>query len=101
MNSMWRKIDGVGRNLEPGEIVLMRRFPLRAILLGLAALIALALLAQALRQGLFEAHNEYILTAARAGGVRPGVGVEYAYTMVHGATATKYTEYVVPPAAHQ
>jgi nicotinamidase-related amidase len=25
-----------------------------------------------------------------------GVGVEYAYTMVHGAAATKYPEYVVP-----
>jgi nicotinamidase-related amidase len=31
-----------------------------------------------------------------------GVGVEYAYTMVHGAPATKFPEYVVPtPAAHQ
>ncbi|HET7006555.1 MAG TPA: hydrolase [Candidatus Binatia bacterium] len=31
-----------------------------------------------------------------------GVGVEYAYTMVHGAPATKYPEYVVPsPAAHK
>ncbi len=28
-----------------------------------------------------------------------GVGVEYAYTMVHGAPATKYPEYVVPVAA--
>jgi len=28
-----------------------------------------------------------------------GVGVEYAYTMVHGAPATKYTEYVVPATA--
>jgi nicotinamidase-related amidase len=28
-----------------------------------------------------------------------GVGVEYAYTMVHGAPATKYPEYVVPTAA--
>ena len=28
-----------------------------------------------------------------------GVGVEYAYTMVHGAAATKYPEYVVPVAA--
>ena len=26
-----------------------------------------------------------------------GVGVEYAYTMVHGAPATKLAEYVVPP----
>ncbi len=25
-----------------------------------------------------------------------GVGVEYAYTMVHGAPATKFLEYVVP-----
>jgi phospholipid/cholesterol/gamma-HCH transport system substrate-binding protein len=58
--------------------MLMRRFPLRTLLLGVAALLVLALLAQALRQGLFEAHNDYILTAARAGGVRPGVGVEYA-----------------------
>ena len=32
-----------------------------------------------------------------------GVGVEYAYTMVHGAAATKYQEYVVPngAAAHK
>ena len=31
-----------------------------------------------------------------------GVGVEYAYTMVHGAPATKYAEYVVPgSAAHK
>ena len=33
-----------------------------------------------------------------------GVGVEYAYTMVHGAAPTKYPEYVVPvtaAAAHQ
>ena len=31
-----------------------------------------------------------------------GVGVEYAYTMVHGAPATKYPEYVVPSAtAHK
>jgi nicotinamidase-related amidase len=30
-----------------------------------------------------------------------GVGVEYAYTMVHGAPATKCTEYVVPAAAHK
>ena len=30
-----------------------------------------------------------------------GAGVEYAYTMVHGAPATKYPEYVVPsPAPH-
>jgi len=28
-----------------------------------------------------------------------GVGVEYCYTMVHGAAATKYPEYVVPAAA--
>ena len=28
-----------------------------------------------------------------------GVGVEYAYTMVHGAAATKYPDYVVPDAA--
>ncbi|HTY24634.1 MAG TPA: hydrolase [Desulfomonilaceae bacterium] len=28
-----------------------------------------------------------------------GVGVEYAYTMVHGAPATKFPEYTVPPAA--
>jgi nicotinamidase-related amidase len=28
-----------------------------------------------------------------------GVGVEYAYTMVHGAPASKYPEYVVPVAA--
>jgi len=27
------------------------------------------------------------------------VGVEYAYTMVHGAPATKLPEYVVPAAA--
>jgi nicotinamidase-related amidase len=31
-----------------------------------------------------------------------GMGVEYAYTMVHGAPATKFPEYVVPaPAAHK
>ena len=29
-----------------------------------------------------------------------GVGVEYAYTMVHGAPATKYPDYVVPGPAH-
>ncbi len=30
-----------------------------------------------------------------------GIGVEYAYTMVHGAPATKFPEYLVPvPAAH-
>jgi nicotinamidase-related amidase len=28
-----------------------------------------------------------------------GVGVEYAYTMVHGAAATKFPEYVVPASA--
>ncbi len=28
-----------------------------------------------------------------------GVGVEYAYTMVHGAPATQFPEYFVPPAA--
>jgi nicotinamidase-related amidase len=30
-----------------------------------------------------------------------GVGVEYAYTMVHKAPATTYPEYVVPTAAHR
>jgi len=30
-----------------------------------------------------------------------GVGVEYAYTMVHGAPATKYPEYVMPTATHK
>jgi nicotinamidase-related amidase len=30
-----------------------------------------------------------------------GVGVEYAYTMVHGAPATQLAEYVVPAAAHK
>ena len=30
-----------------------------------------------------------------------GVGVEYAYTMVHGAPATKCPEYVVPGAGHK
>lgn len=29
-----------------------------------------------------------------------GVGVEYAYTMVHGAPATKFPEYKVPESAH-
>ncbi len=28
-----------------------------------------------------------------------GAGVEYAYTMVHGAPATKFPEYIVPAAA--
>jgi hypothetical protein len=28
-----------------------------------------------------------------------GVGVEYAYTMVYGAPATKYPEYVMPASA--
>ena len=28
-----------------------------------------------------------------------GVGVEYTYTMVHGAPETKFPEYIVPPAA--
>jgi nicotinamidase-related amidase len=28
-----------------------------------------------------------------------GIGVEYAYTMVHGAPATKFPEYVIPAAA--
>jgi len=30
-----------------------------------------------------------------------GVGVEYAYTMVHGAAQTQYPEYRVPAAAHK
>ena len=30
-----------------------------------------------------------------------GVGVEYAYTMVHGAPATKLPEYAVPAATHK
>ena len=30
-----------------------------------------------------------------------GIGVEYAYTMVHGAPPTKFPEYVVPAAAHK
>jgi nicotinamidase-related amidase len=29
-----------------------------------------------------------------------GIGVEYAYTMVHGAPATKHPDYVIPGAAH-
>jgi nicotinamidase-related amidase len=29
-----------------------------------------------------------------------GIGVEYAYTMVHGAPATKFPEYAVPAAVH-
>ena len=30
-----------------------------------------------------------------------GMGVEYAYTMVHGAPATKFPEYLVPPPARK
>jgi len=30
-----------------------------------------------------------------------GVGVEYAYTMIHGAPATKFAEYVVPVPSHK
>jgi nicotinamidase-related amidase len=30
-----------------------------------------------------------------------GVGVEYAYTMVHGTSATRFPEYFVPPTAHK
>jgi hypothetical protein len=30
-----------------------------------------------------------------------GMGVEYAYTMVHGAPASEYLEYVIPAAAHK
>jgi nicotinamidase-related amidase len=30
-----------------------------------------------------------------------GIGVEYAYTMVHGAAPTKFPEYAVPAAAHK
>jgi len=29
-----------------------------------------------------------------------GVGVEYAYTMVHGAPETKYPDYIIPQASH-
>ena len=29
-----------------------------------------------------------------------GIGVEYAYTMVHGAPATKFPDYTIPAAAH-
>jgi hypothetical protein len=28
-----------------------------------------------------------------------GIGVEYAYTMVHGAPATKFPDYMVPASA--
>ena len=30
-----------------------------------------------------------------------GIGVEYAYTMVHGAPASEYPEYIIPAAAHK
>jgi nicotinamidase-related amidase len=30
-----------------------------------------------------------------------GIGVEYAYTMVHGAAATKVADYVIPASAHK
>src|SRR3954466_2026325 len=30
-----------------------------------------------------------------------GVGVEYAYTMVHGVAATKFPEYLIPAASHK
>lgn len=55
-----------------------RRLDLRWLLGAAVLLIISALLAQALRQGVFQAHNNYTLSAPRAQGVRPGVGVEYA-----------------------
>ena len=55
-----------------------RPLNMRVLLGAVGVLIVLALLAQALRQGVFEPHNSYQLTAPKAQGVRPGVSVEYA-----------------------
>ena len=55
-----------------------RPLNMRVMLGAVAAMIVIALLAQALRQGMFQAHSSYTLSAPRAQGVRPGVGVEYA-----------------------
>ncbi len=47
-------------------------------------------------QGTYDAVMDIVKTHCGA----YGVGVEYAYTMVHGAPATKYPDYVIPGPAH-
>ena len=63
---------------EPFTVMPNRQLNLRALLGVVAGLIALALVAQVLRSGVFEPHHTYTLIAARAQGLRAGVGVEYA-----------------------
>jgi len=47
-----------------------------------------------------EAHYDAVMDIVKTHCGAYGVGVEYAYTMVHGAPATRFPEYVVP-AAHK
>jgi nicotinamidase-related amidase len=71
----------------------------RMIQVGAAPVTALSVILEWQRD--WAAHDTYdaVLDIVKNHFGAYGVGVEYAYTMVHGAPATKYPEYVVPAAA--
>ena len=60
------------------KAVMFKRLNLRVLVGMVLALAVLALVGQAIRQGMFEPHSKYTLTATRTHGIRSGVALEYA-----------------------
>jgi len=73
----------------------------RVVLAGAKPVTALSLLLEWQRDWAHKGTYDAVMDIVKAHCGAYGMGVEYAYTMVHGAPPTEFPEYVVPVAAHK
>src|SRR5437762_5434026 len=71
----------------------------RVVQAGAKPVTSLSVMLEWQRDGAEKATYEAVRDIVKTHFGAYGVGVEYAYTMVHGAAATKFPDYVIPAAA--
>src|SRR5205085_3386380 len=71
----------------------------RVIQAGAKPVTALSVMLEWQRDGAEKDTSDAVMDSVKTHCGAYGVGVEYAYTMVHGAPATRFPEYVIPSAA--
>ena len=71
----------------------------RVIQAGAKPVLALSTILEWQRDGAHRETYDAVMDIVKSHYGAYGIGVEYAYTMVHGAPATKFPEYTVPALA--
>ena len=73
----------------------------RVVQAGAKPVTALSVMLEWQRDWAAKDTYDAVMDIVKSHGGAYGIGVEYAYTMVHGAPATKFPDYVVPASATQ